>query len=81
MRRIGDVAEAIFKIAQCNNGTEIFVYKDLQLLEYGELLADLCDPHRQVELTIVFNHTKQQWLRVNSANNDGNGHIRGHRSV
>ena len=40
-RRIGDVAEAIFKIAQCNSGTEICVCKDSQPLEYSELLSDL----------------------------------------
>ena len=61
LKRISHVAEAIFRIAQCNNGAEIRVSKETQLLSYDELLEDLCDPHRQVELSIVINHSNQQW--------------------
>ena len=61
LKRIRHVAEAIFQIAQCNNGTEIRVYKQTQLLSYDERLENLCDPHRQVELTIVVNHSDHQW--------------------
>ena len=59
LKQISHVAAAIFQIAQCNNGAEIQVYKQTQLLSYDERLEDLCDPHRQVELTIVLNHSDQ----------------------
>ena len=60
LKQISHVAEAIFRIAQCKNGAEIQVYKQTQLLSYDERLENLCDPHRQVELIIVVNHSDQQ---------------------
>ena len=59
LKRIRHVAEAIFRIAHCNNGAEIQVSKGIQVLRYDEFLEDLCDPHRQMELSIVINHSNQ----------------------
>ena len=60
LKQVSHVAEAIFRIAQCKNGAEIQIYNQTQLLSYDERLENLCDPHRQVELTIVVNHSDRQ---------------------
>ena len=59
LKRIRHVAEAIFRIAHCNSGAEIWVSKGIPVLNYDEFLEDLCDPHRQMELSIVINHSNQ----------------------
>ena len=57
VERIRHVANAISHIAKCEAGTEILVFKDTTILNYGHRLQDLCDAHQKVELSIVINHT------------------------
>ena len=59
MHRIIHVVAAVFKIAQCNSGTEILVYKQTKFMSYEERLMNLCDSNRRVELSIIIKHVTQ----------------------